>query len=800
MIRRILFALALLCMQPACAHARPVVWGGTPCTADGVDSDQCYNGGSVQVPTFFRGYAQLSVGVTIPAGSNEFTAWTQAVSLQPSVYPVRPPWNVAGVDYAVGMPRWQMPTLSNLSGQPWLKDPAQIANDPLANPDGPGADCRFYLTNTAAGGVEPGTSASPGPFPNGGPGIQCKRTGGSTHQIIFDGYNLAWNSTTGYGCVPVAFSGNSYGTAAAQNSKETAAIIFRNSLFVNGPNCSIWGEIDGTNVGPNNGAIATMITINSAVGAVNSFAFYNNTLYGCGGDTLATALETALCSASFNATSYNSGAVTGMITGATIGVAPVKSDVVKEGGASSMWVVNNAFLHMSARFGGGTQNATPNSFTMVGNYIEGEEYLGGFLYAFHAVSIANAGGTTETITTLSPHGLPVGSYFAYNFGSSGASGFPAGWAGLRSMKSTGAYTLQFNSATNYGDWTYAGSGAYPLATPNFEHGEFVEFGYNTAGAVFNATISGTALTVNTLTSGTLAIGQYVTAQSGSGCSLPSPTYIVSGTAPNWVLNQAPGNMTCNMVSPYYTVGAPLGGPITLNVSYNTVLDTPSAIGANEGLFYVSTGSGTAGIPLLQFTGSIDHNVFVPNLTTSGPATRNTSNIIALAYDQAQNLSITKNYLDPTGAFFCYNQFSGWDASSITLANNVNLLSPTDPYINQQDGYAILPYSAGTNSNSQAQNGIIYNSATGVVTVTLSNSTLPPGFGVGSVFSLGGGTVTTGTNYLNGNHFVTGTSGNTFTFQAGTGYPGTPNSAAAGIVLAVGSSLAVAQYQTCYGHN
>ena len=787
-MRYLIAILALLIASPI--HARPIVWGGTPCTNS--SGDGCYNGGSIHVPTFFRGYAtQGSAGTSYNAGSTWFVSWSAATSLQPVVYPVRPPQNVAGVDYAVGQPRWLQPAIGNLHPSS-LKDPALIASDPLANPDGPGADCNFVASNVSvSGGVAAGGTSAPFPFPNDGPGIYCTHASGSVGQLIFDGYNFGWNSSTGYGCVPVYIAAQNYGTGAAQNSPATASVIVRNSLFVNGPQCNIWGEFgNGTNqAGPNSASSALMFNIGGNSARANTLGFYNNTVYGCGGDSLATALETALCSASFNSTTYSSGGTT-MITGATVGVAPVQSLVLNQGTPGTTWVQDNAFLHLPSRFSNPVYVNLGGAINVTNNYIEGMTYTIG--PQFQIASLVNSGGTTETITTVAPHGIPIGSNTANQISTNG-SALNSGWAHTFTMTATGASTLTFTSPTNYGDWTYS-SGNYPNAVAATDHGEFMEPGSLTSGATFTGTISGTTLTVSGLT-GTLAAGQYITAATGSGLSIPSPTYIVSGTGP-YTLNQAPGNMTGSMVSPYYTVGA--SGSVTpLQISYNTFLQTPSVAGdSNTALWYIF-GAYNYGVPFVQFTGSIDHNVMVNDLTP-GLTHRSTSATVEFAYSAIgpAGLSVSNNYIDPTGNFYCWEQL-GYDAGGpITLSGNVNMLmSSADPYINQQDAYSIVPYNAGTSSNSQAENGISYNSGTGVVTVTLSNSTLPSSIYVGATVGLSNTKVSTGTNYLAGQHTVTGVSGNTFTFAVATGYPGT----ATGINPVV-TPYAGSTPQTCYGHN
>ena len=153
------FAVILALAVAFNLHLVSAVKGSAPCTDAAGNGLGCSGGGSFQVPDFFRGYAtQGSTGTAYGAGSTPFVSWGAATSHQPVAYPTRPPWQVAGVDYGVGMPMALAPTLDNLSGQPGLKDPAQIAGDRLANPDGAGADCTFVTANTDVPG---GIAAAP---------------------------------------------------------------------------------------------------------------------------------------------------------------------------------------------------------------------------------------------------------------------------------------------------------------------------------------------------------------------------------------------------------------------------------------------------------------------------------------------------------------------------------------------------------------------------------------------------------------------------------------------------------------
>ena len=790
----------MLCVGAAQAQSWPAVrgnYGAAPCPQGTGNGDGCSSGAAIRVPNFFTGYAEQSVGASFPAVNLWGNLWNPATSVQPAIYAVRPPWNVAGVDYAVGMPRWQMPTLSNLSGQPWLKDPALVASDPLVNPNRDGANCRFYASNAAyPGGVGVGTTASPFPAPFGGPFIFCHNSAGSTNQLIFDSYHFGWNSVTGFNCVPLYIYPDAWGSGAAGTSAATAHIIIRNSLLLNGPNCNIWGGINqgaGTaSAGPLNSTSVFMIQMAASAGyPSNSFALTNNTVFGCGGDANASALETALCGATFNATSYNAGPVTGFVSGATVGVAPMNAALFEDsqsGAGGNSWLLGNAFLHLPGRILNYNTTGVGNS-----THVWKNNYIEGMLYApqpyANVIGIVNSGGSQETVTTATPHGIPVGGYYSMVLSGNGASGYPAGWSLVTSVKATDATHFVFDNPANAGDWTWGGSGNQALAYANYAHGEATIFASNTAGASFTGAINGTTLTVSGL-SGTLAVGQYVTAASGSGLSIPSPTYIVAGSGATWTLNQAPGNMSGAMVSPYYT------GTVTFNYSYNTFLQTASTWGyGNTTVLYLSGVTQNSGVPLTNFTGSVDHNVFVDNLTHNGHGVPFANGVLSLAYSSFNSLALTNNYIDPTGAGLCWASIKEDPSTGLTMAGNVNLLNTADPYINQLDYYSVVPIIPGTASDTQAESGIAYNPTTGVVTLTLST---PAPISVGQQFFLSGEGVTTGTNYLAGNQTATSVKGGVVTFNAGTGYTGVPTGSA--VTLSLYAPGGTTKQEQCYGHN
>lgn len=811
MIVRFLLLVACLCL-PGVSHARPVVFGGTPCTNSATDGDGCFNGGAIQVPTFFKGYAAQSVGANYPASSTYWgITWNPAVSHQPvkGVYPVRPPWNLCGIDYGCGMPRWQMPNLANLHPA-WLKDPALVATDTSINPNADGANCKFYASNAAVPyGTPAGSTATPFPAPNGGPSIVCSNYLGSINQLIFDGYNFGWNGVTGYDCVPIYIYAAPWGSGADGTTPATAHVIIRNSLFVNGPNCNIWGGINqgaGTSVaGPQ--AAQSVYMVQLALGgnppAINSFAFLNNTVYGCGGDPNASALETALCSHTFNATSYATGSVAGFVSGATVGVAPLNAHMMLDGQAGAggnSWVKFNAFLHMPGHI---IDYLNPNvgaagyTQTWFGNYVEGMLYAPQPYAKF--TQIVNTGGTQETITTASPHGVPVGGYFAMVLSGGGASGYPPGWNLTTTVQATDPTHLVFNNPANAGDWTWSGTGPQAVAYSNYGHGELTTQTGSINDVTYNGTISGSTLTINSAPiGGAIAIGQYVTANYGSGVAIPAGTYITAGSGNVWTLSQNLGAIgPANLANPLYTVGnGGAGGVITFNYSYNTFLQPSSVWGfGNTGtLEYTGGFTGLAGVPFGVVSGSIDHNVVVTNLTPGGAYRPMSVGSWALnSTNGYQGLTITNNYLDMTGALSCYSNLQNDSGTAIVMTNNVNLLNPSDPYINTLDGYAIVPYMAGTIPNTQAENGISYDAATGVVTITLA---APATFSAGQAFTVYG-TVSAGANFLAGLHTATSVSGKTVTYNSGViGATGFANSANPTLNLVSANGAA----ESCFGHN
>jgi hypothetical protein len=352
-------------------------------------------------------------------------------------------------------------------------------------------------------------------------------------------------------------------------------------------------------------------------------------------------------------------------------------------------------------------------------------------------------------------------------------------------------------------------------------------------ATFNGSISGNTLTINTLTSGTIAVGQYVAAAAGSGVVVPGGLYITAGSGSTWTLNQAvvaspTGNMTGAAAIPtgtiitggsgstwtinnsltvapttlnsLYYVPTAQGGTTTFNYSYNTFLQPAAGTGWAETSVYYTGGVSFYGVPLQTMTGSVDHNIFVENLSTSTLSPHRGFSVSAIAIDRTafNTVSVTKNWIDPTGAGHCWQTLATDLSSGLSMSGNVNLLTGPggDPYINQPDSISIVPYAPGNATTSQAENGIAYNPTTGVVTVTLSFPS--PWLTVGTRFYIANGLVSQGTNYLAGNQTVASISGTTMTFNSGvTGATGIPVSADPSIVIYQPGNII--NTQTCYGH-
>jgi hypothetical protein len=135
---------------------------------------------------------------------------------------------------------------------------------------------------------------------------------------------------------------------------------------------------------------------------------------------------------------------------------------------------------------------------------------------------------------------------------------------------------------------------------------------NLGGAAFTGSISGTTLTITSLASGTVQIGQLL-----RGGTTSNRTYIVAGSGTSWTVNNSQTVISTAMTSTCYAAGATFSGTITggVNLAVSSVVGTIqigqfiSAVSGNttggSGVFngtYIVSGSG------LNWVVSESHNV------------------------------------------------------------------------------------------------------------------------------------------------------------------------------------------------
>jgi hypothetical protein len=283
-----------------------------PCAKGSGLGDGCPNPspGSYQESDFFSGYANQSFGRVLPS----------ITVLQPASYAIQPPWNVAGVDYAVGLPLSYLPISS-------LKDPANIASDPAANPDGAGADCAFFASSTLAS--------------NGGPAVICTQVKPGATGPVIAGYNFGMTGSTN-DCVALIIKDNTW-----------SSVTISDNLFVNGPNCNLWH-------GAPSAANAFQLDIYNGPTAI-PVTFSHNTVYGCGPDNPGE-VEAQLCLANFPSSG---------------GVAPADNHFWADSPDGPRTVQYNAFIHQPGRIIQGTENCGGYIQWMQYNYVEGFVYQHG---------------------------------------------------------------------------------------------------------------------------------------------------------------------------------------------------------------------------------------------------------------------------------------------------------------------------------------------------------------------------------------------------------------------------------------
>jgi hypothetical protein len=309
----LLVLFGVLSASPAVA----LVAEDKPCPRGVGLGDGCPNpsSGSYRQPNFFSGYANQSFGRSLPG----------IRVLQHAAYSIRPPWNVAGVDYAVGLPASRFPVSS-------LKDPANIAKDPMANPDGAGQDCTFTVASVLA--------------PNGGAAVVCTKVAPGAVGPVIDGYDFGgygFASRPVHDCVALVIKDNSW-----------ASIAITDDLFVNGPNCNNWSH------GGSSAANAFQVEFVNGP-RVFPVTFSHNTIYGCAPDNPGL-VEARLC---------------GMTFASSGGVAIGDNHFWADYPDGPRTVEYNAFIHIPGRVIQGDRNCGGYTDLTRYNYTEGFVYVHG---------------------------------------------------------------------------------------------------------------------------------------------------------------------------------------------------------------------------------------------------------------------------------------------------------------------------------------------------------------------------------------------------------------------------------------
>jgi hypothetical protein len=159
---------------------------------------------------------------------------------------------------------------------------------------------------------------------------------------------------------------------------------------------------------------------------------------------------------------------------------------------------------------------------------------------------------------------------------------------------------------------------------------------NSGVANFTATLSNTTLQISTVTSGTIAVGMYLTcSQTGI---IPANIYIVSGSGTTWTLNQSVGTWTVKTFI----------GTLTTVPTANLQKDSKSLVWRSTGTtatltvnFNISKTVRGVVLPFTNLTSTATINV-----TLTGGSVYTTGTVLACPY--AQTDSWDTSYL-PTGA-------------------------------------------------------------------------------------------------------------------------------------------------------
>ena len=286
-------------------------------------------------------------------------------------------------------------------------------------------------------------------------------------------------------------------------------------------------------------------------------------------------------------------------------------------------------------------------------------------------------------------------------------------------------------------------------------------------AVFNGTISGTALTINSLTSGSMAIGDTVYDCTGTPatCTNSFHTTIASGTFPNFVLTASEGSEGPEQLFSYET-NANAFLPPSYNIwDYNNTVYIPFITAQQSVREYKDQAQGGVLTNNLLYA-PVASNTTLPlllptqvNMTASGTTMTLTANMTASQAPFA------------IGQYIYYNLYSGVQGTTQILGCETSVGSGSNPIpcaSSMPSGTQILVNSTVTIGTAQnVQGGLCSTAQTnlsvptfGACTIYCSVSTDLPSNCNGNTYSPPTGTITAVTNTpvanLATNPFPTGT--------------------------------------------
>lgn len=241
---------------------------------------------------------------------------------------------------------------------------------------------------------------------------------------------------------------------------------------------------------------------------------------------------------------------------------------------------------------------------------------------------------------------------------------------------------------------------------------------NTGVAVVTGSITATTLIINTVTSGTVAIGMYI-----SGGTIPTGTYIVSGSGLTWTLNQSVTQAATTITA-----------TATATPSVNLKLDAKSLIWRSTGTsatLTVAFGSSKSVrgvvLPFTNLTATATINV-----TAVGGTAYTTGAVLACPYMQAD--AWDSNYLPAGSNSYSYGGGTYarvWFPAAVTCTGLTIVITDTNntagyveasrlvvgnywtPTYNTSFGVSFSPKSLSTNTRTESgdlitNRGIQYN--------------------------------------------------------------------------------------------